>query len=234
MDSNKLAIPLAIIVAGGLMAGALYFSNMQATKQAAKVQPAQAGTETVTGEPRPVTKDDHILGNPNADVVIIEYSDTGCPFCKLFHPTLQRIIDEYGKDGRVAWVYRHFPIDQLHPKSRKQAEATECANEQGGDAKFWSYLNMVYQKTPSSGSLEETELPKIAKEIGLDVNKFNECLSSGRFSSKVQADYDDGVKAGTRGTPHSILITKDGVKTPISGAASYESLKSTIDALLAK
>lgn len=217
------------------MAGALYFSNIQATKQAKNTPPTQAGTERgMTGEPRPVTNDDHILGNPNADVVIIEYSDTGCPFCKVFHPTLQRIVDEYGKDGRVAWVYRHFPIDQLHKKARKEAEASECAYDQGGNAKFWMYINMIYEKTPSNDGLDASELPKFAKEIGLDVKKFNDCLSSGKFASKVQADYDDGVKAGVRGTPHSILITKDGVKTPISGAASYESMKSTIDALLAK
>jgi len=234
MDSNKLAIPLAIIVAGGLMAGALYFSNMQATKQAVKAQPLQAGTKTVTGEPRAVTKDDHILGNPNADVIIIEYSDTECPFCKVFHPTLQRIVDEYGKDGRVAWVYRHFPIDQLHAKARTQAEATECAHDQGGNAKFWAYLNMIYQKTNSNDGLDMAELPKIAKEIGIDVNEFKECLSSRKFKDKVEKDYQDGITAGVRGTPHSILITKDGVKTPIGGAASYDSVKSAIDALLAQ
>lgn len=235
MDSNKLAIPLAIIVAGGLMAGALYFSNMKASSQAAKVAANTQGTQQVaTGELRPITAEDHILGNPNADIVIVEYSDTECPFCKMFHPTLQRVMDEYGKNGTVAWVYRHFPIDQLHPKARKEAEATECANDLGGSAKFWAYLNMVYDKTTSNNTLDPKQLPIIAKAVGLDVTAFNTCLSSGKFAAKVQADYDDAIKAGGRGTPYSVLITKDGIKTPISGAESYENVKSTIDALLQK
>lgn len=236
MDTNKLAIPLAIIVAGGLMAGALYFSNMKASSQAVKNQAvAHAGTPPIaTGELRPITAEDHILGNPNADVVMVEYSDTECPFCKMFHPTLQRIMDQYGKDGKVAWVYRHFPIDQLHPKARKEAEATECANELGGSTKFWAYLNMVYDKTTSNNTLDPKQLPIIAKTVGLDVNAFNTCLSSGKYAAKVQADYTDAIKAGGQGTPYSVLITKDGVKTPISGAESYENVKSTIDALLGK
>src|SRR6185436_7093141 len=86
-------------------------------------------------EMEPVTEKDHILGNPNAEVIMVEYSDLECPFCKEFHSTLRRVMNEYGKDGKVAWVYRHFPIDSLHPKARKEAEATECAAELGGESK---------------------------------------------------------------------------------------------------
>lgn len=111
---------------------------------------------------------DHVLGNPNALVTIIEFSDTECPFCKKFHETMRKIIDEYGKDGKVKWVYRHFPLDQIHSKSRKEAEATECATEQGGNEKFWEFINKIYEITPSNNGLDPAELPKIAKSIGLN------------------------------------------------------------------
>ncbi len=235
MNTEKLAVPFAIIIAGALIAGAFYFSNIKASEQLAKTQ-AKSAQPTPTdgvGDIRPISADDHMLGNPNADVIILEYSDTECPFCKMFHPTLKRIMDEYGKSGKVAWVYRHFPIDQLHSKARKEAEATECANELGGSIKFWEYIGQVYERTQSNNSLDPAELPRIAKDVGLDVAKFNTCLSSGKYATKVQADYDDAIKAGGRGTPYSILISKDGTKTPINGADSYENVKRTLDALLA-
>ncbi len=233
MNMEKLSVPLAIIIAGGLIAGAFYYSNLQNAEEIAK---AKTIPQMVTGgeEMRPVTEADHILGNPNAELIFVEYSDTECPYCKQFHSTLRRMMDEYGKDGKVAWVYRHFPIDSLHKYARKQAEASECANEQGGPTKFWEYLNTIYARTTSNDGLPPSELPKIAKDVGLDVAVFNTCLSSGKFAAKVQADYDDAVKAGGRGTPNSIIVSKDGTKTVVQGAQPYENIKSIIDALLYK
>jgi protein-disulfide isomerase len=229
MNLEKLSIPISIIVAGGLIAGALYYSNIKAAKESAKVAVAP---KEATGEMRPISLDDHIIGNPNADVVIVEYSDTECPYCKVFHATLQRVMSEYGQDGKVAWVYRHFPIESLHSKAPKEAEALECANELGGPTKFWEYTNLIYKTTTSNNSLDPAQLPKIAKSVGLDVTAFNTCLSSGKYKDKVEADYQDALKVGGRGTPHSVLVSKDGTKTPIQGAQPYESVKSIIDALL--
>jgi len=227
---QKLSVPLAIVIAGALIAGALYFSGNKSNKTAPTAQiPAAVSADGM----RPVDDTDHILGNPKAKLVIVEYSDTECPFCKQFHNTMKRIMDTYGKDGKVAWVYRHFPIDQLHSKARKQAEATECAADQGGNDKFWAFTNRLYEVTPSNNGLQDSQLPIIAKDVGLDVNTFNTCLSSGKFSAKVEADYQDALKAGARGTPYSLIITKkDGTKIPINGAQPYDSLKSTIDLLL--
>jgi len=225
---QKFGIPLSIIVAGGLIATALYFSS-EKTPSATAPMP---DTVSATGM-REVDETDHILGNPNAELVIVEYSDTECPFCKQFHNTMKQIMDVYGKDGKVAWVYRHFPIDQLHPEARKQAEATECANELGGPEKFWAYTNRLYEITPSNNGLAASQLPVIAKDVGLDVTAFNECLSSGRHAAKVEAHYQDGLKAGARGTPYSLIVSKkDGSKVPINGAQPYASLASTLDLLL--
>lgn len=225
---QKFSVPLAIIIAGALIAGALYFSGSKTAKPTVTLP----GTVSAEGM-RAVDANDHILGNPNAELVIVEYSDTECPFCKQFHNTMKRVMDTYGKNGKVAWVYRHFPIDQLHSKARKEAEATECAADQGGNDKFWAFTNSLYDKTPSNDGLDVKQLPIIAKEVGLDVNTFNTCLSSGKFAAKVEADYQDALKAGGRGTPYSLIITKkDGTKVPINGAQPYESLKGTIDILL--
>lgn len=229
MDTNKLAVPVAIIIAGALVAGALYFSNVKNTKDLAKLP---TNTETTAEKMRPVTSEDHILGDPSAKLLLVEYSDTECPYCKVFHKTMHKIIDQYGAKGDVAWVYRHFPIDQLHPKARKEAEATECANELGGNSGFWKFIDELYEKTPSNNGLDAKQLPIIAKSVGLDVDAFNKCLDSGKYAQKVQDDYDDAVKAGGRGTPHSVVILKDGSTVPIQGAQPFENLKETIDILL--
>jgi protein-disulfide isomerase len=230
MISDKFTIPFAIIIAGGLIAGALYFSNIKAASNAKK----PIIENTSTSEIRKISGEDHVLGNPNADILIVEYSDTECPYCKVFHSTLRQIMREYGSSGKVAWVYRHFPIQELHSKARKEAEATECANELGGSSKFWDYINLIYEKTPSNDGLPEAELSNIAKSVGLDVTKFNSCLASGKFAGRVEADYEDAVKSGGTGTPHTILITKDGGMTPVEGAYPYIQLRAVIDSLLGK
>ncbi|MSU45083.1 MAG: disulfide bond formation protein DsbA [Candidatus Zambryskibacteria bacterium] len=229
MTIEKLSVPIAIVISGALIAGALYYSNTKNSQQV--VSPTPVAQNTVE-ELRPVSNDDHILGNPDSDLIIVEYSDTECPFCKVFHKTMQRVMSDYGKNGKVAWVYRHFPIDQLHKKARKEAEAIECATELGGSAKFWEYTNLLYATTNSNDSLDPAELPKMAKSVGLDVQAFNSCLSSGKYADKIEAHYQDAIKAGGRGTPNSIIVSKDGTKTQIQGAQPYESVKSIIDALL--
>ncbi|MFA5827709.1 MAG: thioredoxin domain-containing protein, partial [Candidatus Paceibacterota bacterium] len=179
--SNKLSIPMAIIVAGALVAGAVYFSSIKPKDTAPAFQPEQ-GTANLENV-RAISATDHIRGDINAPIKIVEYSDTECPFCKRFHVTMQQVMNEYGKNGKVAWVYRHSPIDSLHPKARKEAEATECANELGGNDKFWEYIDRVYEITPANNGLDPLELPKIATYVGLNVTDFNTCLDSGKYAA---------------------------------------------------
>ena len=105
---------------------------------------------------RPVSPDEHILGNINAKIIIVEYSDLECPFCKVFHNTMHQVVEK--SNGEVAWVYRHYPIAQLHSKAFREAEATECAWEQGGNDTFWKYTDKIFEITPSNNRLEESEL----------------------------------------------------------------------------
>jgi len=180
---------------------------------------------------RAVSKDEHIRGDfEKAEVFLVEYSDMECPFCKRFHYTLKQVKQEYG--DRFAWVYRHFPLDNLHPKARKEAQASECAAELGGNDAFWKYLDRIYEITPSNNRLDLNKLPEIAAEIGLDIDKFKDCLDSDKYKKKIQADYEDAVASGGRGTPHSILVTRDGRKARVKGAVSASQLKFMVDSLL--
>lgn len=173
---------------------------------------------------------DHIRGPADAVVKIIEYSDTECPFCKRFHPTMQQAVRDY--DGKVAWVYRHFPLRSLHSKAAKEAEATECANELGGNEKFWAYLDKMFEVTPSNDGLNLAQLPQIAEQVGLDRAKFEACLNSGKYAQHVTDDENDAVASGGRGTPWSIIIGPKGQKLPIGGALPFGSVKPMIDSVL--
>jgi protein-disulfide isomerase len=216
---NVLTIPMAIVVAGIIIGGAIFFSRSVSTKEIFKQpeQPtAQAATAKISGNIslRAVSESDHISGNPGANIVMVEYSDLECPFCKSFHKTMLSLLDEYGKSGKLAWVYRHFPLD-FHPKSPKESEATECAFELAGNTGFWNYVNKIFEITPANNGLDLAKLPENAKQIGLDVNAFQSCLDSGKYAVKVKADYDDGLKAGVNGTPHTILV----LNSPLTAAA---------------
>ncbi|MFO0718850.1 MAG: DsbA family protein [Candidatus Paceibacterota bacterium] len=204
MEKNTLTIPIAIILAGVLIGGAVILSNKNSTSVVEN--PLVKEKQAIEINIKPIDSSDHIVGNPNAEVMLVEYSDTECPFCKRFHDTLNRFVDEYGKDGKFTWVYRHFPLDGLHKKARKEAEATECAADLGGNAKFWEYINALYAKTTSNDGLDPAELPKIAVQVGLDKTAFETCLNSGKFAGEVDNDYKEAVKIGGRGTPYSIFI----------------------------
>jgi len=235
---SSFAVPMAIIIAGALVAGALYFNNKGNGGSGASnnlaTQDNNAAEIAKENNVKAVSSADHIRGNPNAKVKVIEFSDPECPFCKRFHNTMNQIIDEYGKSGQVAWVYRHFPLDAIHSKARKESEALECANEQGGSAKFWAYLDRLFEITPSNDGLDLAELPKIAEYAGLDKVKFNQCLESGKYAKRVADDLADGVKSGAQGTPYSVVVSASGEKFVINGAQPYESVKAIINQALAE
>lgn len=224
MQKSIYIVPLAIIIAGGLIGGGLALglskSNISGSNQ--NINPEPKTPERITL--RPVTKDDHIRGDNNASLTLIEYSDLECPFCKRFHETMQRIMKEY--PGKVRWVYRNFPLAQLHSKAAKEAEAAECAGEQG---KFWEYVDRVFEVTPSNNNLDPVELVNIAKFINIDEAKFTDCFESEKFAQKVSADIQDGLGAGARGTPFTVVITSKGEMIPLEGALPYENIKAFID-----
>ena len=236
--TNNLMIPLAILITGGLIAGAVFFggrggnpSNVASNTGSAQVAPQPTGS---TNSVNPITSEDHIRGNPDAPVKIVEYSDFECPFCKRFHGTLNQVMDEYGKDGQVAWVYRHFPLDQLHPvKARLEAVTSECVAEIGGNDAFWQFTDKFFEATPSNNRTNvDTVLPKIIAELGLSQSAIDACVTSGKYDQHIQDDIDNAITSGGRGTPWSIVISPSGETFPLSGAQPYQSVRQLIEIAL--
>ena len=203
---------------------------------AAGIQPTNAGAAAPQAfgsadQVDKLKKEDHVKGDRNARILLIEYSDLECPFCKRFHPTAQQLVDEY--NGTIAWVYRHFPLDQIHSKADKEAEAIECANELGGNDGFWKMTDKIFEVTPSNNGLDLTTLAGLAEQVGINKSSFQSCLDSGKFAAHVEEDYQGGIKAGVTGTPGNILLdTKTGKTSLIPGAVPYEQLKTAVEALL--
>lgn len=171
----------------------------------------------------PISSFDHIRGNPNAPIKIIEFSDLECPFCKIFHQTMKQIIAEY--DEKTVWIYRHYPIEQLHSKAKKSAQASECAAELGGNKKFWEYIDKYFEITPSNNQIDLSKLPQIADIIGLDANKFLNCLNSEKYLTEIENQIKNAVNSGANGTPYSIIINASGKKYEINGALPIDDFK---------
>ncbi|TAK88052.1 MAG: disulfide bond formation protein DsbA [Betaproteobacteria bacterium] len=198
-------------------------------QRAAAEQSAQRQTAAL----RPVSgARDHIRGNPDAPVTVVEYSDFECPFCKRFHGTLKQLVDQ--SNGKARWVYRHFPLEELHPvKARKEAVASECAVELGGNDAFWKFADRFFELTPSNNKTDiETVLPRVAREIGLDEARFASCLASDRYARRIEEDYQNAVATGGRGTPWSIIVSKSGKTYTLSGAQPYAAVKRLVDLAL--
>lgn len=243
---NNLGVPIAIVLAGVIVAGAIFFG------------PGTSSTNNVATGPssldniREVSRDDYIKGNRDAKVKIVEYSDLECPFCKRFHGTVEEVQDRFGEDN-VAWVFRHFPLDALHKKARAEANAVTCAGDLGGNDIFWEYLDLVFDTTTSNDGLDLSLLPTMAAEVGLDVDKFNTCLENSSFADAVETDYQNARDAGGSGTPFPVIVVEtrkkinlaeiipaqilhsvssDGKSAALRGAIPFDTLEPIIEEIL--
>lgn len=183
--------------------------------------PAANGTISVAAVDKDV---DHIRGNEDAEITIVEYSDLECPFCQRHHDTMKQLMAEYG--DKVRWVYRHLPLDSLHRQAREEALATECAGEQG---RFWELTDLIFETTTSNDGLDLSKLPEYAAQAGVsDIDQFNECLASKKYASKVQRDEQDAASAGGTGTPHTVIVGPDGELVPIKGAQPLSAIEGAL------
>lgn len=237
-SGSSLGVPIAIVIAAALIAGAIILtgqSSGSATPTVGGVDTQAAVNQAVqeASEPRvlPISEDDHIRGNPNAPIVLVEYSDYDCPFCKNFHETMNRIMSEYGADGKVAWVYRHFPLAQLHPNAQRIAEASECVAELGGNDAFWDFSDLVFAERGTNEPTNINRLSEFAVTVGVDERAFDTCLESGRYQEQIAQDVVEAIEAGGEGTPHTIVMVGD-QQGVINGAQPYEVVKQIIDGLL--
>jgi protein-disulfide isomerase len=221
-DGNRLMVPSAIIVAGLIIGAAVMYSG---SSGGVSPQPANLGAPpAVQGDLSflSLRSDDHVLGDPSAKVTIIEYGDFECPFCgKMFNEVLGKLKDEYIKTGKAKLIYRHFPLNQIHPEAQKSAEASECAGEQD---KFWEMHDILFA---NQSTLSVPNYKVWAGDLKLNQKQFNDCLDSGKFAAKVGSMYENGVNVGVSGTPATFING-----TLVAGAQSYAAFKSVIDSEL--
>ena len=243
-SENKLSMPMAIITAGILIAGAIYFSSL-----APKNTPTNNnGTGATTSVPTPVGKEDRVLGNPNAQVTLIMYEDFQCPFCEVISglqpnssllqslkqrdsswtPFMPEVMN-YVKNGTVQFVYRDWAF--LGPESIKSAEAARCAGDQG---KFWEYHDYLYahQNGENQGTFSDPNLKSFAKNLGLNTSTFDQCLDGSKYAQAVADSKDEGLKAGVQGTPKGFILRDGKVVSTIDGAEPLSSVKQKIDTAL--
>lgn len=228
-EGNKYSIPIAIIIAGAFIGGAVVYSGGSIDRVAGNVKNNSFGNNlSPTAENvRPVDENEHIFGNKNAPISVVEYSDFECPFCKRFHPTMTRLIEEYPDD--VRWVYRHFPLTSIHSRAVGAAIASECAAQLGGNDIFWQFIERLFDNQNRLGTDLYEEL---AAKLNLSAGEFTECLESERFRDIVQTDLQNAIDSGGRGTPFNIVINGKGEVFPFSGALPYEQVKGIIEAAI--
>ena len=180
------------------------------------------------------TDNDPIIGNPNAPITIIEFSDFQCPFCARFHvETFPSIMNEYIDKGQVKLVFRDFPIQSIHPNALPASVASECANEQG---KFKEMHDKLFenQKEWSNQSLDNLMITftQYALDIGLEDETFDTCLKNGKYVEEIQKDLDDGRNYGITGTP-GFFVGNDQIGfVELKGAQPFENFKKVIDSQL--
>ncbi len=166
--------------------------------------------------------DDPVLGDADAPVTIVEFSDFQCPFCKKANDeALKEVKEKYVQTGKVKLVYRDFPLE-FHPEAEPAALAAECADEQG---KFWEYHDLLFA---NQASLSDANYKKWAQELGLDTEQFNGCYKGLKYLDEMRADMSDGQKYGVSGTPAFFVNGK-----LLTGAQPYAAFEQEIEAALA-
>ena len=216
-------IPGAIIVAGLILAFATYAIR---TKELTLLPEGDVSLV------RPVSEEDHIIGNPAASVVIIEYADIDSNYAKDFQAVMQQVMTEYAPRGEVAWAYRHLPLVDQHPNSKSHAEAAECVAFLGGEDLFWRFIDNAHAQAPRNQQLSPDLYESIVSGMGIRPETFNDCMNEHRFARRVEEDFENGLYAGADGSPFSVVLIKGHPPMTIDGSVPYEGMKRIIEEAL--
>lgn len=220
---SSLAIPIAIAIGGVIVATAVYVS-----------MPKNVSTDLGAGNPalvRPVDTSDHIFGNPAANVMIVEYSDFDCEFCKDFDDTLRQVIASEGVDGQVAWVFRQFPLSEIHPNALSHARAAECVAQVAGNDAFWKFKDALFANQP----VEPIRYGELANAVGISGEAFATCYANTpvALTARIMSDRQNALDSGARGTPYSLILVTGKPPIVMDGAYSYDEVKKLIEQALA-
>lgn len=208
------------------------------TAQASTIPTKQAAVPQPTDDTSPMQvglDDDPVLGDKNAPVTLVEFSDYECPFCKRhFDQTFPDLKKDYIDTGKVKLVYRDFPLSFHDPMATTEAIAANCAREQGGDATYFKFHDEMFKRTTSNGTgLSKDKIYTIATDLGLNTDNLKSCVESEKYKDEVTKDIADGSAAGVSGTP-GFFIGKSSTTgkisgTPLVGAQPYAAFKTIID-----
>jgi protein-disulfide isomerase len=217
-------IPIAILIGGIILAGAVYLSVSK--KESPLNSPSKASLVT------PVGTNDHILGNPAAKVMIVEYSDFECSYCKTFDGTLRQIVANEGTGGSVALVYREFPLTEIHPNAMDDARAAECVAQTAGNDAFWKFANSLFMNQP----VDPAQYSTLAEDVGLSGDAFANCYSNAQTTvdPTITADRQNAITIGAQGTPYSLILVQNMTPVVIDGAYPYDAVKQLVDQALAQ
>ncbi|MEY2664919.1 MAG: hypothetical protein RLZZ480_24 [Candidatus Parcubacteria bacterium] len=225
------AIPIAIIVGFAMIALAVFFTASKYSSSTPPMPEDGSSSKTVNSTPRQIDSSDYIRGNPNAQILIVEYGDYDCPFCKQYHEALSQIMDEFGVGGRVAWVYRQYPIAQLHPNSPNVSKAALCVGSVGGNEAFWKFTDMIFENRDIEEPTNPVKLPEYAEAAGVSKEAYLACLDSNKMEEPLKRDIEDAFNIGARGTPYTVVMVGN-EQAVINGAQSFDIVKSIIENLL--
>lgn len=245
MKEKKTILAASILIAAsivflGTRLGGNTPANMQEQieqgieKYAQKQQELARKAQEDANKPKVVqgdyTDDDAVLGDKNAPVTIVEFSDYECPFCKRhFTQTLPMIKEKYIDTGKVKLVFRDYPLPFHNPLATQQAIAAECVKDQAGDAKYYEYHDLIFETTRSNNGMEKSQLYDLAEKVGVNGDEFKTCLDTEKFKDEVAKDMKDGQAAGVTGTPAFIINGK-----LISGAQPFSTFEKIIEEELNK
>ncbi len=200
-------------------------SNVVVNEKAAAPSQPSRPSQPPSGVKIALTGKEPVLGDENAKITIVEFSDFQCPFCaRAASGSLSDFKkSSYFENGEVNLAYKHFPLESIHPNARPAAIASYCAHQQG---KFWEFHDLLFA---NQGSLSSSNYAKWAEQLGLDMDKFNSCVSSSEANSYVSSDLSAATAAGGRGTPYFVVYNKENGKTaPVSGAVPFANLEAAI------
>ncbi|OJI08760.1 MAG: hypothetical protein COV08_03085 [Candidatus Vogelbacteria bacterium CG10_big_fil_rev_8_21_14_0_10_49_38] len=215
-------VPIAIVIAGVLIAGALVFAG-NSDGGAVSNSNSGHGRAQPSGEFRMPNDGDHVRGNPNAPIAVVEFSDLECPFCAQLHPTLSRLVEE---NEDVKWIYRHFPLSTIHSRALSAAVASECIAQLGGNDAFWKFTDVAFANQRQLGDAwYQTQ----ALSFGIDAKAFASCVNDKGVVADIQMDLDEATSAGGRGTPYVVVITPTGQLMPFSGALPYAQISAVVE-----
>lgn len=218
-------IPAAIVVAGLIFSVAIFVFRTKHTEAS-----ASANINLM----HPVTQADHIIGNPAAPVVLVEYADIDSSYSKSFQHTMQQLMADYAAGGKVAWVYRHLPLIDQHAYASQHAEAAECATSLGGPSMFYRFIDAINSAAPGELQFDPDNYPGIVSSLGLVPDSFSACMNAHTYQQKVASDFQNGLAIGAGGSPFSVLLVAGQKPITIDGAIPYDALKKMIDQSLAK